>query len=384
MTKIAFVVSAPETAAAFLTPHFEALIDEFDISLVANAKMQSWPSVPEVHVHQVDIQRPPNFFKDLIALGSLYKYFNRQGTQVIQSVTPKAGILAMVAGKLASTPVRIHWFTGQVWATRSGLSRAYLKFADKLTARMATHLLVDSPSQREFLIEQKIAPAEKMNVLGSGSVCGVDLNRFKFSSDARNRVRTDLHIAKNAPVLLFVGRLNRDKGVYELLQAFTRLTEHPEVNLILVGHDEEGVKEWFESNINFSDPGRVHFIGQNPRPEDYMSASDIFLMPSHREGFGLSVIEAAAVGLPCIASNIYGLSDAIQNEKTGLLFEPHTPEQLASSITFLLSNKDQALTWAEQGKNRVEKEFNVSRLTTAYKLFLSSLTTRGKPLENIT
>lgn len=372
MTKLAFIVSSPETAVAFLTPHFETLIGEYEIILFANTDATNWTDVPEVAVQQVEIQRTPNLFKDLKAVNSLRKYFNRQRFDIVQSVTPKAGLLAMTAGRMARTPVRIHWFTGQVWATRSGLARAYLKFADKFTSRMATHLLVDSPSQRDFLIQQKIAPAKKMTVLGSGSICGVDTDRFSPDIQAREQVRRDLDINSDESAFLFIGRLNRDKGIYELLMAFSMLHEFPNTHLILVGHDEENIQEkYLDANKERINP-KIHFIGHTRQPEKYMAASDIFVMPSHREGFGLSVIEAAAVGLPCIASNIYGLNDAIRNGETGILFAPGDWEDLNSKMVHALSNKSEVAEWARRASVRVETEFYSQRLTDLYKKYLKS------------
>src|SRR5262249_29157030 len=159
---------------------------------------------------------------------------------LVQSVTAKAGLLAMVAAWATRIPVRVHTFTGQVWATRTGFSRAALKLLDKLVARAATFVLADSPSQREYLVAEGIIQPSKSAVLGKGSISGVDPARFRPDPSARRIVRESLAIAECAVTLLFVGRLHRDKGVLDLARAFARLADRrPDVHLVIVGPDEE-------------------------------------------------------------------------------------------------------------------------------------------------
>ncbi len=228
--------------------------------------------------------------------------------------------------------MRLHTFTGQVWATRTGLSRAILKLADRIIARCATYTLADSPSQREFLIRERIVAPDRIAVLGSGSVSGVDATRFRPDAGRRRQVREQFHIPDASVVLLFVGRLSRDKGVLDLAKAFAALAaEFPDVHALVVGPDEEGLRPAF-ARLCAKHGERLHFLDYTTCPEDVMAAGDVLCLPSYREGFGSVVIEAAAAGLPAVASRIYGLVDAVVDGRTGLLHEPGDVADLTACL----------------------------------------------------
>lgn len=372
--RIAFVVSSLDTARAFLSPHFKAIQDVYSIDLFANtvATELSSKMFAPANLCTVQIERKPSPFKDFKAVISLYKSFRNNNYSALQSVTPKAGLLALFAAYFARVPIRIHWMTGQVWATKTGFSKWYLKRCDRLISKLATHLLVDSHSQREFLIDQRVCSPTKMGVLGSGSICGVDTYRFRPNPTARMEIREGLGIKENEIALIFVGRLVADKGIFDLLAVSETLITNQKIHLILVGPDDEGIRDSFLRARPFG-LGSVHFVGQSDKVERYLAASDIFVMPSYREGFGLSVIEAAAVGLPTVGSFIPGLQDAIIEGKTGLFFESKNRHDLASQILHLISNPDKRLLMGTEARNFVISEFQMARLTREYSRFLSQL-----------
>jgi glycosyltransferase involved in cell wall biosynthesis len=201
------------------------------------------------------------------------------------SLAPSAGI-----------PSRFHTFTGQVWATKSGLARRFLMLMDWLIASLATCVLTDSRSQRDFLIANRIVKPEKIFVLGNGSVVGVDPTRFAPDREAREKGRRELGIGADEFVFLFVGRLNRDKGIADLLLAFAEIQRsHASMHLLLVGPDEGG----YDAQIGELAGGmlrrNIHRIGFTDRPESCMAVSDVICLPSFREGFGSVLIEAACL-----------------------------------------------------------------------------------------
>ena len=157
--------------------------------------------------------------QDLKALIQLHRHFSNNQYDIICTVTPKAGLLGMLAGFLSRVPCRLHIFTGQVWVTRSGMTRWVFKSADKLIAWLATSLLTDSDSQRKFLIDEHVTDAAKVQVIGGGSICGVDTQRFRPCED-RLELRLNLGIPDDHVVLLFLGRMSRDKGLLDLARAF--------------------------------------------------------------------------------------------------------------------------------------------------------------------
>ena len=278
---------------------------------------------------------------------------------------PKSGLLSMLAANAASITNRFHTFTGQVWAVKKGVPRFVLKLMDRVLVLSSSCVLADSESQRRFLIDHGVVKESSIYVLGDGSIAGVDLARFSFSADVRSSVRKQLLISADAVVFLFVGRLTRDKGLLELVSAFANVAaENENVHLIIVGPDEDDIStDMQDMACGFSQ--RMHSIGFTDRPEDYMNASDVFCLPSYREGFGSVIIEAAAIGLPAIASNIYGVTDAIEDAKTGVLCEAGSVEELKSAMSKIVADDDFRLTMGAAAKLRAQEKFSERRVTNA-------------------
>jgi len=272
----------------------------------------------------------------------------------------------MVAARIAGVPVRIHTYTGQVWMTRAGLMRSLLATADRAIARSATHLLADSPSQRRLLLESGIVrdPA-KCRVLGSGSLSGVDPERFRADATVRAAVRSELGIPAQAPVFLFLGRLTRDKGLLDLARAFASLSaDWPEAVLLLVGPDEDQLRPQIESTCG-ARATHLRFAGYTQAPQRYIAAADVLCLPSYREGFGTVIIEAAAVGIPAIGSRIYGITDAIVEGETGLLHTPGDAADLAAKMTALMVDPPFRARLGARAQERASTEFHERRLTQA-------------------
>lgn len=374
MKAIGVVLTVPFTLNAFVRPHLERIAGEYETTIFLNMEDSTIrPSVPSgVRLVQLGIARRIALWSDLKTLVALVGAFRRGKFDLVISMTPKGGLLAMLAAWLAVVPRRVHCFTGQVWATRKGMFRGLLKGMDRLIAACATHMLADSASQRQFLIDEGVAAQEDIEVLANGSMAGVDLVRFRPDATAGSRIRAELGIARNACCLLFVGRLNRDKGVADLLAAFDRLeAEHPDLHLLLVGPDEDGFDEVLRN------ASRVHRIGYTPVVEEYMAAADVFCLPSYREGFGLVLIEAGAVGLPVVASRIYGITDAVIEGETGLLHCAGNVVDLADKLEVLIKDASLRRKLGEAGRRRAMAVFNAELVTEAMVGFLRRLFDAG-------
>ncbi|MDC3295044.1 glycosyltransferase family 4 protein, partial [bacterium] len=231
-----------------------------------------------------------------------------------------------------------------------------------------SHILVDSFSQRQFLITNRIVKESKSTVLGRGSISGVDLEKFHINSSKRFELRKQFGVHDDVTIILFVGRLNRDKGIVELSEAYDRIQNLPnKVELWLVGPDEEGFENIFKSMKN------VKFFSFVSNPEVYMAAADIFCLPSYREGFGTVIIEAAACGLPSIGSNIYGLSDAIIDGKTGLLTPVKSSKSLELALKTLITDKNLRYSMGKEANLRVKKIFPQELLTAELLKFYKKL-----------
>lgn len=375
-SKVCFISAIPLSLVAFMKPHIKILSNNHQIQLVSNGKKTDVLELLDKNVSfkGLGIKRKISIFSDFSNLLKMWYLLRSNKTDIVHSITPKAGLLGMLAGYCSRTPVRIHWFTGQVWATKKGMSRTILKNIDRLTAMCATHLLVDSPSQRDFLIKEKVVKdVSKLTVLGYGSVCGVDLQIFKPSLKNKERIKNDLKIHKDAVLGLFLGRLNHDKGVIELAKAFKIAAGIcPDFHLLIVGPDEANMKDTLDK-VLFDVIDRVHYVGFTNDPQLYMSSADVFILPSYREGFGSSVIEAAACGLPSIGSNIYGLSDAIVNDVTGLLVPAKDISQLSKAMIRLVTDTDLRLKMGKQALERVKKHFDQKVLAELLSAYYSNL-----------
>jgi hypothetical protein len=195
--KVCVVVAAPMTVNAFLVPHLIALSEQYHVTLIFNGRAhQLPPSICHIPVICVPIVRNVSPRQDMVVLFKLVRLFRKERFNVVHSVTPKAGFLAALAGFVARVPTRIHWFTGQVWATKRGFLRQLLKAIDRITVACTTHQLVDSHSQRMFLADQGVLGTGCGVVLASGSICGVDLAKFQPNVQARSHIRASLGIAE--------------------------------------------------------------------------------------------------------------------------------------------------------------------------------------------
>lgn len=371
--RICFVVATPLTAKAFLIAHMLALSHRFSVDLICNTDGSPMLDglIGKVRIIPVKIHRDIKPTADLQALLKLCFLFRANRYDAILSVTPKAGLLAMLAAFIDRIPIRIHIFTGQVWVTKKGLNRQLLKMVDKFVAALTTESLTDSPSQRDFLIYQGVVRATKIHVLADGSISGVDADRFKPSVVIRNTVRHELEIPQNAKVLLFLGRLNIDKGILDLAHAYASLaTKYDDLWLLVVGPDEGSIGAEV-ARICAGQCDRIRRIGFTSEPERFMIAADIFVLPSYREGFGSSVIEAAACGLPSVCSKIYGLTDAVVDGVTGVLHAPANVLDLQAKIEQLIDPgiRDQL---AKAARERVLQKFGQPRLTDALGSFMIS------------
>ena len=367
--KICFVASVDTAITSFLANHLRELAKLYELTIITNTSNPALLSEIGVDANliQIKFSRKIDFFADVYCLVKLVQIFMRTRFASIHSITPKAGLLAMLAARICFIPTRVHTFTGQVWATKTGLKRSFLKFIDRLLGKMTTHNFVDSPSQRDFLVRQKVLNEQKSIVFGSGSVSGVDLKQFMPNEHMRLKVRLELAIPKGAFVFIYLGRLNQDKGILDLACAFAKI-QNNKAFLLIVGQDEGGFVEKIKV-INTHKSSQVKFVDFTNKPEDYLAASNALCLPSYREGFGNVVIEAAAMGIPAIASNIYGISDAIINEQTGLLHTPRNVKSIFDAMEHFLTKTKLVKKYGDFAMERVKTDFDACKISKYWRDF---------------
>jgi glycosyltransferase involved in cell wall biosynthesis len=366
MSRVCVVTTTPFIANTYLRPLLLALAGKHELTLALNLRdgyVLDRALAAKLRLEHVPIARRIAPFADLAALAALRSLFTRNPFDVVHSVAPKAGLLGMLAARSAGVPKRIHTFQGEVWATASGPRRALLKKADRITARSATHALVVSRGEQDFLEKEGVLDPGKSTVLGSGSISGVDTARFRPDPEARAAVRRELGVGEADFLVAYVGRLARDKGVGDLAKA---VADMHGTQLALVGPDEESLEDEL-------DAPNVHFTGLTHTPERYLAAADLACLPSYREGFGVALIEAGACGVPVLASRIYGTSDAVIEGKTGLLHAPGDVADIRAKLTRLGDEPDLRRRLGEAGRQRAEAQFRQDVLVQALLDFYSRL-----------
>lgn len=359
--KMAVVVAIPEQVRYFLVNHIMNFSNMYDVTVVSNLSKnaQILDVLPIGVIRQnIPFVREISIFRDITALFLLVRYFYRKKIKIVYSVSPKSGLLSMIAARFVGVPVRIHTFTGQVWVTKVGIMKWILKLLDYVTAKLATVVIVDSPSQRDFLIDHNVVTADKSLVIGEGSISGVDIERFCPKPNVRKKIRMEMGVSDEVVVFLYVGRLKRDKGLIELSKSFLSISaELDNIALWFIGPDEDEIQGEIELIIS-KYSHTVKFIPYTTTPENYMVSSDVFCLPSYREGFGSTIIEAAACGIPAIGSRIYGITDAILDGKTGVLVKKGSIGELAIKMKKLKNDHVYRDQLGRNAKERVLEKFN--------------------------
>jgi len=363
-------VARVSTVAFFVETQLHAQLSSlvqhgFDVTIIASEPALERP-VQGADYRSVEIPRKISLAKDLRALYALYRLFKERRFDIVHSTTPKAGLLCALAGSLARVPVRMHTFTGQPWVGLSGLKKQLSKSSDRLIGWLNTRCFADSESQRRFIVEQNVVVPDRIDVLGSGSLAGINLRRFdpkRVEFTDRDRLKKELGIASETDVLLFVGRLATDKGIKELLAAFEAVAEQREnVTLVLAGPLESDIDASLRS-LPESVRAKIVAPGFIAEPERYMAVADLLVIPSYREGFGTVVIEAAAMGLAAVGTDIYGLSDAIIDGETGALVPVRNAEVLAAALLKLLADPTRRQALGRNARARVQREYSEQHMT---------------------
>lgn len=363
MKKICFIVSTPYTAKAFLENHFKVLSQHYDVYLVANLEDEDFSEYSNEHLVElknIQIHRKINVLADAKALRKLRSYLKQHSFDCIVTFTPKAGLIGILAGWLAGITHRIHFFTGQVWHTKKGFFKFFLKTLDTIVVHFSTAILVDGKPQQEFLIAHHILTQNNSKVIGKGTISGLDLSKFSVKPLSRERYRTELGYSDDDVVFMFLGRLNKDKGVFDLVEAFQRLNaKYLKTKLLFVGFDEEHIQE----QVMKLQLPNVFFYGSTHQPEELLQCCDVFCLPSHREAFGLSVIEASACEKPILCSDTYGLRDTIVDQITGIRSVTGSPDSIFEGMEFLVTHPNQRIEMGKQGRKYVETYFSSEALT---------------------
>lgn len=363
--KIAYITTIPGTIRSFILPQVEALHKkhpDIEIKFISSYDdyVKEW--VPEfVEFTPVPMSRGVDFCA-LKAFVTLKKLFVKEKFDLIVYATPNAALYSSIAGRMAGIKKRLYCQWGIRYVGFSGMKRKIFKFLEKITCKNSTLVNAVSHMNRQFSIDEKLYKPQKATVVGNGGTVGVDISLYdmeKYDS-YREEKRNELNI-KDEFVFGFVGRFGRDKGAFELLSAFRNICQNNNsVKLVCIGSTELGkndvpaeLKEWAENS------GNVIFTGRQPKQEvvKYYAAMDVYVHPTYREGFGMVLQEAGAMGCPVITTNIPGASEVLVNGESCLLCNAKDVISLTECMQKLLNDKDYCKTLGVNARKYVEEKY---------------------------
>lgn len=360
------------TLAVFCKEQINRLKKDFDVTIVTSDgyEVESLREIGDVELHIVNMERRMSPLKDLMSLWKMYSLFRKVKPDIVHSVTPKAGLVSMLAAKLAGVKHRVHTFTGLIWPTTTRLKRGILIAADRLLCACATDVIPESNGVRRQM-EDSCITSKPLKILHHGSLRGIDLTYY--SADAR----FEKAVIRNRKrfTFIFIGRIVADKGIKELVSAFDSLSKrHDDISLLLVGQREdtldpidENTSDIISSNKNIIEIGPVRDVRQ------YLAVSDTLVLPSYREGLPNVVIEAGAMSLPCIASDIPGSNDIIESNVNGLLVPVHDYKALESAMEHILEDGSLRTRLANNARKIIASRYDKDDVYRALLEFYNSL-----------
>lgn len=368
--KICMVSAVPRTLWGFYGDLIKQLkVSSVDVTIASSdmPHLSYFKEQLDCKVFPVEITRKILPLKDLAAICKLTRHFKREKYDIVHTHTPKGGLIGMISAFLAGTSNRIYTMHGLFLETSVGSKRKLLWLSEWLMCKLATKVLVVSHSLKERILEEKLCPASKIQMLGNGTACGINLEKFnnaKKKPNLRKQTRKKLNIPQNVKVIGFVGRIVPDKGIKCLISAFEMVQKKSDnVYLLLMGTFEtirvtidEQTKQKITNN------SCIVYGGHADNICPYYSAMDMCVLPSRREGFGLSLIEAGVMGLPVITTKVTGCVDAVVDNVTGLLVDKDNDKQLAEAMLKLLKDSELRKEFGRMGRERALEFFDSKRL----------------------
>ena len=356
--KIIRATTVPQSLNSFCRGMLKELSEKYEVIALSSPgqELREVAKREGVRTIAVPMERRISLVKDLKALTKMISVFRKEKPTMVHSMTPKAGLLCMIAGRLTGIPVRVHTFTGLVWPTSTGLMKKILMFTDKLTCACATHIIPEGEGVKSDLISGRITK-KPLKVLGYGNVMGVDIEKYSRRPEVMDKEKV---IRNQVFTFLYVGRIVKDKGINELCEAFDKLSGLTETRLILVGPYEdcldpisEKSREIIANNTNIESVGGKY----GDELLAYYAAADCFVFPSYREGFPNTVLEAGAMGLPSIVTDINGSREIIKQGENGVIIPSQNAEALFDAMINMMKDKSARERMAGNARKMIADRF---------------------------
>lgn len=343
--KLIRITTVPVSLKILLKGQHQFMSEYFDVVGIASSgkELQEVAQNEGIRVISVQMTRKITPFKDIKAVWGLYRILMKEKPSIVHTHTPKAGIVGMLAAKMAGVPIRLHTVAGLPLMEATGLKRKVLDFVEKLTYSSATKVYPNSKGLHNFILKNNYTSADKLKVIGQGSSNGIDTNFFsseQISIEQQNQLKETLNINSNDFVFIFVGRLVSDKGINELVEAFKKINNnYTEVKLLLVGPLEAELDSLQKDTLEEIDNNlSIIGVGYQEDVRPYFAIADALVFPSYREGFPNVVMQAGAMGLPSIVSDINGCNEIVVENQNGIIIPVKDKEALYNAMRRFLDD----------------------------------------------
>ena len=338
--KVIRISTIPMSLDVLLQGQLRMLAEHYEVVGVSSpgADLEKVEKREGIRTLDVPMERKIAPFKDLVSLIRLIRLFHREKPWMVHSITPKAGLLAMMAAWICRVPVRVHLFTGLVFPTTTGLRQKILMATDKLTCACATRVIPEGKGVKRDL-EQFNITSKPLEIIGNGNINGIDLEYFARTAEVEEKAQA--YRKKDTTTFCFVGRMVRDKGINELVAAFEKLYQtHPDTRLLLVGPFEDALDPVLpETKRMIEQHAAIEWMGWQKDIRPFLAASDVFVFPSYREGFPNVVIQAGAMELPCLVTDINGCNEIIEEGVNGCIIPSQDQQALYEAMEKLLDTE---------------------------------------------
>ena len=375
LKKIAIVSTTPFILKHFFLEHIVFLAKNYEVDIYTNLKNFSTINLENFSatVFNLRISRKINLLEDILCFCKLNLFFLFRRYDLVINLGPKAGLLGSLASFLSRTKIRLFIFQGEVWANKTGFYRFVLKSIDQLIVLLSTNVLAVNHKEKLFLKNEGVDKYRKIKVLGYGSIGGVNTSPLSFVPNDRIKFLEKLNFPPESIIMLYMGRVNKEKGLVDLAQAFKdNIIFWPKLNLIIVGPDEAKTIN-FLSKILDKYKSRVRFLGYQSDPSLFFYISDFVILPSYREGLPQTILEAFVYKKPVISTKIYGVEGVVIDRFNGILVKPGDIPGISLAVNFLYKNPAKIKLYGENAYKFVKEKFNKEKVMSLYEKYFDRL-----------
>ncbi len=361
--KIIRITTVPASLSKLLEGQLAFMNQYYKIIAISSkgSILESLAKTENIRVHPIDMTRKITPFKDLVSLIQMYCFFKKEQPQIVHTHTPKAGTLGMIAAKLAGVKIRMHTVAGLPLFEKKGFKRKILNLVEKITYCCATNIYPNSFGLMNIIKEKKICNSNKLKVIANGSSNGIDLEYFNpdlFTLESISQLKSDLNITPDDFVFLYIGRIVSDKGINELIDAFDMISQKDKnIKLILVGREESNLDPISsKSSVKINSNINIIRVGYQKDVRPYLNISNVLVFPSYREGFPNTVIQACAMMLPAIVTDINGCNEIVINNHNGIVIPVKDRKALYLAMVKVIKEKEVTLkNFSKNSRNMIKK-----------------------------